>query len=237
MATEVYKINYVFTIDGEVIEVSPLKIKYLKEFMALFSNIKNTKNDDEAINLLSDCVRVAMKQYYPKLSKSIKDVQDNFDLKTIYKVIECGANIKMNDKNPASEAATQKSGSTWDELDLAKLESEIFPLGIWKNYDELEKSICIDELMLILSTVRELNYEERKFLAALKGIDLDAQNNRSEGKQKGQKEWEDLKARVFSGGTATDSKDILALQGQNARKVGFGIGMGLDYEDLRSSSN
>ena len=31
----------------------------------------------------------------------------------------------------------------------------------------------------------------------------------------------------------SDSKDILALQGQNAVKAGFGIGMGLDYEDLR----
>jgi hypothetical protein len=52
-------------------------------------------------------------------------------------------------------------------------------------------------------------------------------------KAKGQKEWEDLKARVFSGGATDDSNDVLALQGQNARKAGFGIGMGLAYEDLR----
>jgi hypothetical protein len=42
-----------------------------------------------------------------------------------------------------------------------------------------------------------------------------------------------MKARVFSRGATNDSKDILALQGQNAKKAGFGIGMGLDYEDLR----
>jgi hypothetical protein len=41
-----------------------------------------------------------------------------------------------------------------------------------------------------------------------------------------------MKARVFSGGATTDSNDILALQGHNAQKAGFGIGMGLDYENL-----
>lgn len=236
MATEVYKINYIFTVDGEPIEVSPLKIKYLKEFMQLFDHVKNTKNDDEAINILSDCVRVSMKQYCPKLSKNIKDVQDNFDLKTIYSIINLGANIQINDSSPAEKTAESKvKGSSWDELDLAKLESEVFTLGIWKNYDELEKSLCIDELMLILSTIRELDYEEKKFMAALKGIDLDSQNKGGGStKQRGQKEWEDMKARVFSKGKATDSNDIVSLQGPAAKKAGFGIGMGLDYEDLRS---
>jgi hypothetical protein len=41
-----------------------------------------------------------------------------------------------------------------------------------------------------------------------------------------------MKARVFSKGKAENSKDVLALQGINAQKAGFGIGMGLDYEDL-----
>ena len=63
----------------------------------------------------------------------------------------------------------------------------------------------------------------------MQGVDLDNATN----PDRGQKEWEDLKARVFSRGKATDSKDILALQGQNAVSAGFGIGMGLDYEDLR----
>ena len=238
MATEVYKRDYVFTVDGELIEISPLKIKYLREFMKTFSFIKNTKNDDQAITLLSDCVRVAMKQYAPEFSKSAEVIQDNFDLPTIYKILDVAANIKINSDEPQKTGVQQnEKGSTWDTLDLVKLESEAFSLGIWKNYDELEESLCIEELMIILSTIRELNYEEKKFFAALKGIDLDAQSGKSNGPSKGQKEWEDMKARVFSKGKATDSNDILALQGQNARKAGFGIGMGLDYEDLRTPTN
>jgi hypothetical protein len=31
---------------------------------------------------------------------------------------------------------------------------------------------------------------------------------------------------------ASDSKDIVALQGINAQKAGFGIGMGLEYEKI-----
>jgi hypothetical protein len=39
-----------------------------------------------------------------------------------------------------------------------------------------------------------------------------------------------MKARVFSKGKATDGSDIMALQGKNAERAGFGIGMGLTYE-------
>ena len=88
------------------------------------------------------------------------------------------------------------------------------------------------ELTTILVAKREKDYEDKKFLAALKGIQLD---DSSEGK--GQKEWEDLKARVFSGGTSTDSSDIVSLQGQNATSAGFGIGQGLEYKPINSSKN
>jgi hypothetical protein len=89
--------------------------------------------------------------------------------------------------------------------------------------------MSMPELMATLSSRRELDYEEKKFLAAIQGVDLDKES----GSNKGQKEWEDMKARVFSKGATGDSKDILALQGQNARQAGFGIGAGLEYEDLR----
>jgi hypothetical protein len=88
------------------------------------------------------------------------------------------------------------------------------------------------ELMATLEVLREIDYSEKKFLAAIQGVDLDGETN----KDKGQKEWEDMKARVFSGGKATDSNDVLALQGVTAQKAGFGIGMGLDYGDERDPS-
>jgi hypothetical protein len=81
------------------------------------------------------------------------------------------------------------------------------------------------ELSATLNAKREAEYSEKKFLAAIQGIDIDKQSGKKD-------EWEEMKARVFSGGKAKDANDITALQGVNARNAGFGIGMGLGYEDL-----
>ena len=233
MATTVYTNKIIKLIDGTELEAMPLKIKYLREFMDAFQIVQTAKNDDDAINLLVECVRIAMKQYYPPISRSTEDIEDNIDLPNIYETLDIagGIKIKANSEETVKTQASE-SGVTWDTLDLAKLESEVFLLGIWKDYRELELSLSMPELLATLASKRELDYEEKKFLAAIQGVDLDAEN----GSDKGQKEWEDMKARVFSGGTTSDSNDVLALQGVNAQKVGFGIGLGLDYEDARDPS-
>ena len=232
MATRIYKSDIITLMDGETIEIYPLKIKYLREFMEAFHLIKESKNDIESISYLSECARIAMQQYKPEIAKTIEDLEDNVDLPTIYKIINIGGGISVNgeDDEPVKEQALKKDtmGSGWDELDLAKLESEIFLLGIWKDYQELEANLSMPELVATLASIRDLDYQEKKFLAAIQGVDLDGETN----KDKGQKEWEDMKARVFSGGQTSDSNDVLSLQGATAQKVGFGIGMGLDYENL-----
>jgi hypothetical protein len=199
--------------------------------MDAFQEVQTAKNDDEAIQLLVECVRIAMKQYFPQISKTVSDIEENIDLPNIYEVLDIAGGIKINNKSqePVKTQATE-SGMTWDDLDLAKLESEVFLLGIWKDYQELEISLSMPELLATLASKRELDYEEKKFLAAIQGVDLEGEQ------QKGQKEWEDMKARVFSGGATSDSNDVLALQGANAQKAGFGINMGLDYDDLRDPS-
>jgi hypothetical protein len=241
MATIVYSTKTVETVDGIQIEMSPLKIKYLREFMDAFDKIKNSKDEADSINVIAECVRITMKQYYPKLSNSIEDIEDNFDLPTIYAISDFAAGIKVKEdsedsvKDQAEKALKSKAdkeGVTWQSLDLAKLESEIFLLGMYKDYDELEKSLSMPELMSTLEVMRDLDYQEKKFLAAMQGVDLDKES----GKDKGQKEWENMKARVFSGGQTEDANDVLSLQGPKAKQLGFGIGLGLDYEDDRDPS-
>jgi hypothetical protein len=233
MATTVYNNKIIKLIDGTELEAMPLKIKYLREFMDAFQIVQTAKSDDQAISFLVECVRIAMKQYYPSISRSIEDIEENIDLPNIYETLDIAGGIKIKaDSQETVKSQASDNGITWDTLDLAKLESEVFLLGIWKDYHELELSLSMPELLATLASKRELDYEEKKFLAAIQGVDLDAEN----GSDKGQKEWEDMKARVFSGGTTSDSNDVLALQGVNAQKVGFGIGLGLDYEDARDPS-
>lgn len=233
MATRIYKTDIITLMNGEKIEIHPLKIKYLREFMQVFTLIKESKNDIEAISYLSECARIAMKQYKPEISKTIEDFEDSVDLPTIYKIINIGAGISVNSEidEPVKEQVLKKenANSGWEDLDLAKLESEMFLLGIWKDYKELEENLSMPEIVATIGSIRDLDYQEKKFLAAIQGVDLDGVSD----KNKGQKEWEDMKARVFSRGKTSDSNDVLALQGQNAKKAGFGIGLGLDYEDLR----
>ncbi len=194
--------------------------------MDIFVLIENSKNDEESIDILLECCKVCMKQYSPDL---FLNLDDHIDLDTLYKIIEIAAGIKFNSTSEVEiKEQSKEKEESWFDLDLAKLESEVFTLGIWKNYEELETSLSIPELMQTLSSKRELDYEEKKFLAAIQGVDLE--NNSESGR--GQKEWEDMKARVFSGGQTSDGNDVLSLQGPNATRAGFGIGMGLDYEDL-----
>ena len=231
MPNKVYDSGTIQLIDGTEIFMTPLKIKYLREFMQVFENLENTKTEDETLNALLDCSRIAMKQYCPRL-KTIENVEDNLDIKSMYKLLEIAAGIKINDeaKETVKEQA-QGSSTKWSEMDLVALESEVFLLGIWKDYDELESSLSMPELTTTLNAKREAEYREKKFLAAMQGVDLDAQTGKAD-----QNAWEKLKAKVFSKGKTDNPNDIVSLQGAAAKKAGFGIGMGLGYEDLTKKS-
>lgn len=226
MATSVYDIKNIKILDGTEIEISPLKIKYLREFMDKFENVKIAKGEVEAIEALSECAQVCMKQTRPDLANDKQKFEDAIDLETLYKILDVCAGIKINEKKdePVKKQAVD-SGSSWNDLDLATLEAEAFLLGIWKNYEELEISLCMSELLKTLEISRESDYTDKKFSAAMQGVDLDANAKKTNA-------WEDMKARVFSDGAATDANDILAYQGPNAERAGFGIGLGLDYESV-----
>lgn len=229
MATAIYNIGYISLIDGTTLEITPLKIKYMRQFMDAFNQITISSTDLESIDIVVDCARIAMQQYFPSI-KTKDDVEDNLDLVEIYKLLDYSAGIKMNaeSEEPVQEQK-QNQENTWEKLDLAKLESEAFLLGIWKDFDELERSMSMPELVAILGEKRELDYNERKFMAALQGVDLEKEAGAPEGDP-----WEEMKARVFSKGKAKDANDIVSYQGTKASKAGFGIGLGLGYEDMTS---
>lgn len=55
--------------------------------------------------------------------------------------------------------------------------AEAFPLGHWKNFREMEVSLTLEELYLLLEVNNEGEYNRRKFAAALKGIDLEDEDD------------------------------------------------------------
>lgn len=77
-------------------------------------------------------------------------------------------------------------------------------LGHWKNYDDLESSLSLDELMVTLNAIRDKDHRDKKFLAAMQGVDID----------EGQEEIEDV--------TSLNNKRV-------AEAEGFGINEGLGF--------
>ena len=225
MSNVVYESCYVNLIDGTELFITPLKIKYLREFMEEFDRVYEQDTEEDTIDVLLDCAAICMKQFCPDIA-SKEGVEDSLDISTLYKIIDVAAGIKINENSEEDvNKQASASGSKWSDLDIVELESELFLLGIWKDYEELETSLSMPELITTLNAKRDVDYKEKKFLAALQGVDLDKQSGKND-------EWEAMKARVFSKGQAKDGDDILAFQGISADKAGFGIGMGLDYERL-----
>lgn len=232
MATEIYKSEVIKLMDDSHLYITPLKIRYLREFMQKFEDVRATTNEQDTISALVDCALITMQQYRPEI-KTVDELEDIINLPNIYRILDVSAGIKIDPNEKKSEAPVKdqavSSGETWDTMDLAKLEAEAFLLGIWKDYEELELSMSMPELIATLESKRESEYQEKKFLAAIQGVDLDGPG---EGSGPVEDPWEAMKARVFSGGSATSSNDITSLQGPSAAKAGFGVGMGLDYVNL-----
>lgn len=89
MATTVNEEKTIKLFDGTDITIRPLKISLLRPFMEKFEQIQDVADDnDKSMNLLMECVQIAMKQYNPELAGDVKKLEENLDLPTVYKIVE-----------------------------------------------------------------------------------------------------------------------------------------------------
>ena len=106
MASSVYEVVEIELQDGTKVEMKPLKIKFLRDFMKEFQKISDEKiaeDNIKSMDLLLDCAVIAMKQYNPEIATKEK-LEDVIDLPTVYKIIEVAAGIKLNDPNALAAA-------------------------------------------------------------------------------------------------------------------------------------
>ena len=98
MATTVYETTDIELLDGTKVTMRPLKISLLREFMKQFQTIGDVADDNDAsMDVLLDCVQIAMKQYAPDLAVDRERLEDSIDLPSVYKVIEAASGIKFDD--------------------------------------------------------------------------------------------------------------------------------------------
>lgn len=89
MTTTINEKTTVTLMDGTVVEIRPLKISLLRDFMKQFETLGSVAEDNEkSMNVLMDCVQIAMKQYSPELAADAKKLEENLDLPTVYKIVE-----------------------------------------------------------------------------------------------------------------------------------------------------
>ncbi len=100
MATTVNEQKTVSLIDGTQINVRPLKISLLREFMKKFEGIAEVADsNDKSMNILMECVQIAMRQYSPELAENKEQLEENLDLPTVYKIVEEASGVNMSSIN------------------------------------------------------------------------------------------------------------------------------------------
>ena len=77
------------------------------------------------------------------------------------------------------------------------------------------------ELINTLQALKKKDYEDKKFFASLKGVDIGGEE-KTEGPT-----FEDIQRRAL--GIDASGDDVVSLQGPLASQQGFGIGAGLGY--------
>jgi len=86
-------------------------------------------------------------------------------------------------------------------------------LGIWKNIEDLEMHINLNELEVILEAAREREHRNMKFMAAIQGIDIDKDN-----KEQAAAKFDEVQQRVQA-----------RLQGKSVEQLEYDE-LGLDVE-------
>jgi len=100
MTVNVKEETKVQLVDGTEVSLRPLKISLLRPFMKKFEGVTAVAEDnDKSMDLLMQCVQIAMKQYMPEIAEDIKALEEKLDLPTVYKIIEEAAGIKLADQS------------------------------------------------------------------------------------------------------------------------------------------
>lgn len=89
MATTISEEKVIKLLDGTELTVRPLKISLLRNFMKKFVEIQDVAEDnDKSMDLLLDCIMIAMEQFNPELAKDKQKLEEILDLPTVYKIVE-----------------------------------------------------------------------------------------------------------------------------------------------------
>jgi hypothetical protein len=85
-------------VDNTEIPVRALKLSLLRPFMVKFAELTTVAEDnDKSMDILMDCVQIAMKQYKPELADNREELEELLDLPTVYQIIDAASGFQNAD--------------------------------------------------------------------------------------------------------------------------------------------
>ena len=95
-------------IDGTEVAVRPLKLSLLRPFMSKFALLSSVSDDnDKSMDILIDCVQIAMKQFKPDLAESREALEEVLDLPTVYEIIDAASGVQKSDTSAVLTSLTK----------------------------------------------------------------------------------------------------------------------------------
>jgi hypothetical protein len=98
--TTIHESNEIVLLDGTTFSTRPLKISLLRPFMEKFDGIVEVAADNnQTMDLLLQCVQIALRQYKPEISEDLEYLENNIDLPTVYKIVEAASGTNVSGVN------------------------------------------------------------------------------------------------------------------------------------------
>jgi hypothetical protein len=117
LATTVYTIEEVALQDDSKVQLKPLNIKTLRQFMKVMEDFGDPdKTEQESFEILLNASAICLKKERPEFwddskSEHTEEFEDVADIPTIYKILDVCGGIKLNDPNLIA-AATEALGKS-----------------------------------------------------------------------------------------------------------------------------
>jgi hypothetical protein len=98
------------------------------------------------------------------------------------------------------------------------MEAEAMLIGPWKSFEELEESLSLHELNLILKAGRDVEHRNHRFAALLKGVKLDEEPEEESVEARFERVQERAKARLAG---KTEEEIARGEYGAELEEMGF----------------
>jgi len=99
LATTVYDVETIKLQDGTEIELKPLTIKKLREFMKVIAKTENATTEEETMAILVEACGIPLFPQLKELENDLDKLEDKLDMPTISHILEICGGIKLDDPN------------------------------------------------------------------------------------------------------------------------------------------